>query len=133
MQSRKCRIRLYPQYENLLSLETFIRACPLLSEESRHRAVLIATEYFDNIISHSKCLNFLPVSIVVSSNAVIRLRLSYSSVNFNEMVSGHMTASPHFDIPSGRYRGLGLRMCRNLSRHIEYKKGLFRHHIIIKL
>jgi hypothetical protein len=40
---------------------------------------------------------------------------------------------PHYDHFSKRYRGLGLRMCRNLSSSITYKMGLLKSSIIIIL
>ncbi len=133
MQNRECQIKLRTDFENLPVLERFIKNCPLLSADQVPRAMLIATEYFDNIICHGRCLRYCPVSVKITADSVIRLQFQYRSSNFNEMIAGHQHTSPHYDIDSDRYRGLGLRMCHNLSSHIEYKKGLFKNYIIITL
>jgi hypothetical protein len=59
--------------------------------------------------------------------------IKYPTRNFSDMVRASQSTKPYFDPETGRYRGLGLLMCRNLSSSIEYKKGLFKSSVIIIL
>jgi Histidine kinase-, DNA gyrase B-, and HSP90-like ATPase. len=128
-----CRIHLAPDYANLLLLEDFIFGCPFLDESERNRAVLIVTEYFDNIISHSYSRFHCDIAISVHKDKQVRIVIRYYTHNFSEMLKAERVTLPHFDSKSDRYRGLGLRMCRNLASEIRYRKGLFKSFIIITL
>ncbi len=119
-------IRLAPEYSNIPVLESFIDNCRFLAPSARNRLTLIATEIFDNVVTHNRFPLRLPVSIAVCGDESIRMRISYATLNFFEMVRANRTTSPHFDRESGRYRGIGLRMCRNLAKSLRFRAGLFR-------
>jgi len=99
--------------------------------------MLVAVEFFDNIIAHSR--GFLiraargGIAVSVSKKNRVEITLRYRTTNFAEIIRANKTVLPHFDVASGRYRGLGLRMCRNLSSSIRFRQGLFNSSIIIIL
>lgn len=136
MNPTRCRISLAPEFENLPALERFIFECDFLSQTEKNRSVLIATEYFDNIVSHSKPASSGCVTIFLSKNAATGkalIQIRYATLNFREMIRASRTTKPHYDTSDRRYRGLGLRMCGNLARDIKYRKGLLKSSIIIIL
>lgn len=133
MNNRQCRIRLAPDYANLPVLESFVMNCPLLEGGETHRAMLVVTEYFDNIVMHGKGLSKGPVDISVRKNGRVRIALSYRTSNFGDVIAADASAKPYFDSVTRRYRGLGLRMCQNLSAGISYRQGLFKSFITIIL
>lgn len=127
-------LSLYPDLSNLVRLESFIRECSFLDGAEMNHALLVATEYFDNIARYSKYRVSRPVSIrVTKKDGVVIIAMKYATNNFLEMVRAADTTTPWLDAEVGRYRGLGLRMCRNLSSRIRYKKGLFKSSITIIL
>ncbi len=127
------QISLSPVYRNLPVLEDFIRSCSGMDDKTRDRATLIATEYFDNIICHSKSLFKGQVLFQIRKNNSYTLFIKYRTCNFSRMLNALDSTAPHFDRLSRRYRGLGLRMCSNLSSRTEYHKGLFTSSITIIL
>ena len=128
------RITLLSDLSNLIILERFISACSFLDERDMNRSTILATECFDNIVMHSVRGLCSTVSITVRKiKERITIRLKYSTKNFGKMLNALDTTNPHYDANSLRYRGLGLRMCRNLASDIRYKKGLFKSSIIIIL
>ena len=128
------RIKLLNDLSSLISLEDFIFGCTFLSENEMNRAKILATEFFDNIVMHS-VQGFCGKVIVrvLKAESLITIRLNYWTTNFGKMLNALDTTKPHYDGESLRYRGLGLRMCKNLASDIQYKKGLFKSSIIIIL
>jgi hypothetical protein len=126
-------IRLAPRLENLSILEQFIGQCRFLDSSLRCRAILVATEYFDNIIAHSRCCGCCKVYIALYQSRDTELVLRYRTRNFQEMVQASRVTQPYYDAASERYRGLGLLMCKNLSSSIVYKRGLLRSSVVIIL
>ncbi|HKL85589.1 MAG TPA: hypothetical protein VJ861_04600 [Treponemataceae bacterium] len=133
MTKRHCRIKLVPDFANLSVLEYFIYNNSCLSPHEKLRALLITTEYFDNIISHSKGTRPCKVSVLISVSKRKKIIMRYHTNNFSEMVTANRITEPYYDLESKRYRGLGLRMCRNLASSITFHKGLFKSSIIIIL
>jgi anti-sigma regulatory factor (Ser/Thr protein kinase) len=128
------RITLLTDLSNLITLERFISACSFIDEHDRNKSKILATEFFDNIVMHSVCGMCSTVSVTVEKiKKRITIRLKYSTKNFGTMLNALEHTNPHYDASSLRYRGLGLRMCRNLASDIRYKKGLFKSSIIIIL
>jgi len=131
------RISLSPDLSNLPVLEEFMARCEFLDPNERQRATLVSAEFFDNIAVHNRRLRFdaVPdgVDVSVSKKKRVTIRLRYRTANFAEIIRANRTVHPHFDVESGRYRGLGLRMCRNLSLSIRFRQGLFKSTIIIIL
>jgi anti-sigma regulatory factor (Ser/Thr protein kinase) len=133
VKTQRCSIRLAPRLENLQALERFVALCPFLDQLLRERATLVATEFFDNIVTHSRPRTRYPVSVTIERSSAARIVIRYCTMNFQKMIRGARSAHPHYDPSSARYRGLGLLMCRNLSSSIDYKKGLLRSSIVIIL
>ncbi len=131
---RPCRARVAPDFANLERLERFVLDCPLLEGGERNRALLVVTEFFDNIVMHGRCPPGSLVSVRISrgrggkaaNGGSVRILIAYRSPTFARMVASHETARPYFDGESRRYRGLGLLMCRNLTSDVSYRKGLFK-------
>jgi len=133
----RLRFSLKPDYTNLAVLEAFMLQCDFLGETERLRATLVASEFFDNIVIHSRDrrgdASRSRVVVCVSKRKRIQIRLSYRTANFSEIIRANRTVLPHFDTASRRYRGLGLRMCRNLSSSVSFRQGLLKSTIIIIL
>jgi hypothetical protein len=49
-----CHISLAPDFANLSALESFVESCSFLEKEERLRILLIATEYFQNIVAYNR-------------------------------------------------------------------------------
>jgi len=130
---QQCRIDLSADYASLVELEEFISSTCCLPDSVRSRALLIATEYFDNIVAHSRGSASCKVSVAVRPAEPPRIVIRYYTLNFRQMRRADRHTEPHYDFLSRRYRGLGLRMCRNLASSIEYRQGLFKSAIIITL
>jgi len=114
-------------------LESFINTCDFLPADAKNRLTLIATEIFDNIVSHNRFPFRNSVSVSVSVDGPVRMRIAYGTLSFGEMLRANRTVRPYFDRESGRYRGIGLRMCRNLASSVSFRKGLFRGAIVITI
>lgn len=127
------QLRLVPEYANIPVLESFINTCDFLTDDAKNRLTLIATEIFDNIVSHNRFPFSNVVKVSVAREGGTRLRIVYGTFNFGEMIRANRVVSPHFDRQSGRYRGIGLRMCRNLAVSVVFRRGLFRGAIIVTL
>lgn len=126
MERNRQTIRLAPEYSNIPVLESFIDSCGFLNPSAKNRLTLIATEIFDNVVTHNRFPFRRPVFIGVYADDIVRMRIRYSTLNFFEMLRANRTTTPHFDRESGRYRGIGLRMCRNLAKSLRFRAGLFR-------
>lgn len=126
-------LRLGPEYANIPVLESFINTCDFLPDDAKNRLTLIATEIFDNIVSHNRFPFKNTVLVSVYREGEIRLRIAYGTFNFKEMIRANQVVTPHFDRESGRYRGIGLRMCRNLASSVVFRRGLFQGVIIVTL
>jgi len=127
------KIHLTADFANLAVLDDFISACPFFDVTEKNRALLITTEIFDNIVTHSKGFKFVKVGITLKKTDTAEIHIKYLTRNFDKLIHAFAGTSPHFDTVYNRYRGLGLRMCENLSSTINYRKGLFKSSIIIIL
>ncbi len=133
MEAKVRQVRLLPEYANIPVLESFINTCDFLPQDAKNRLTLIATEIFDNIVTHNRFPFRKQVSLWVRADSCVRLRISYGTCNFGEMIRANRTVAPHFDRDSGRYRGIGLRMCRNLAATVRFRRGLCSGTILITL
>jgi hypothetical protein len=133
VRNQRSQIRLAPDFSNLPVLERFISGCTFLDAPERNKAILSTTEVFDNIVTHSRCFSSMRILVRIRKNGRVWILLRYFTCNFNQMIRANATTRPHFDRTSDRYRGLGLRMCRNLASSIHFRKGLFTGSIIIIL
>ncbi len=133
MSPAHCHISLAPDFANLSALESFVESCSFLEKEERLRILLIATEYFQNIVAYNRNPVRSAVDLRIVKDAAVSLIIRYATRNFSELQRAADATSPHYDRETMRYRGLGLRMCKNLAASIQYKKGLFKSSVIIIL
>lgn len=133
MDGRHCQIFLVPDFASLPQMEAFILQCPLLTGENVSRAMILVTEYFDNIVMHNRFPKRLPVSISITRKKDIVISLAYYSCNFASLIRSDRDAIPYYDPVTRRYRGIGLRMCHALAKSIRYRRGLLKKYIHIRL
>jgi anti-sigma regulatory factor (Ser/Thr protein kinase) len=130
---KQCRIRVPADRAQLVTLEGFISACPLLSGRERDKAIIVATECFDNIVTHGRCAPRSLVTVRVTSGDETVIDLAYAIKAFDRVVASHNPVRPYYDPETRRYRGLGLLRCKNLTKKRSYRKGLFKGRIRIIL
>ncbi len=94
---------------------------------------LAATEVFENILMHNRSLFHMPVVIRFFRNDTVRMSIRYFTTSLCSPGLPESQFTPYYDPKARRYRGIGLRMCSNLSRGIIFRKGLFKREIIIIL
>jgi len=125
--------KLAPVLANLPALEDFVRDCDFLSLQERDKALLVATEYFENIVSYNKCPVSRDITVRVEKGKRLSVVLSYATCNFAELIRSSKSIRPHYDADIQRYRGLGLLMCKNIAKSIRYRKGLLNSSVLIIL
>lgn len=126
------KIVLTPSSASILLLEHFILSKKFYSAIDQNKMLLIFTEIFENIIVHNK-FKFTTKVVIKVSVQKKRILFRYWSQNFYNLLYADGHTIPWFDTKLKRYRGLGLRMCRNMASQILYKKGLLRRTITIIL
>lgn len=104
----------------------------MLPKEDRLRLKIIATEIFENVLDHSRLHFFFPVKFTVwgvEKKILIKWHTcSVFPIKFHTLV-----ATPYYDKKTRRYRGLGLVMCSQLSKEINFRRGLFKRLVLIIL
>lgn len=133
MRGEKRQESLSPVLSNLPALEAFVRACEFLTAQERDKALLVSSEYFENIVSYSKCPVTRDITVSVEKGRRVAVVLSYATCNFGELVRSSRSIRPHYDADLRRYRGLGLLMCKNIAKSIKYRKGLLNSSVLIIL
>ncbi len=136
MTAQRRRFRVRVDAANIFLLEDFILSFPFSDSALAARTLLIATELFENITEHSKgfACPYRGVTVnLTNTGDKTEMRFSYATRNFSELTGAEKKARPYFDRAAGRYRGMGLLMCRKLSASMIYKKGLFKSTIMIIL
>lgn len=133
MAKKRYSIRLAHAPGSLLELERFSDECVALNPVQRMRIRIVLTEVFENILMHTRPLLGLPVRITCCSGKSVRVSVRFFCRACFICHSPKPVYKPYYDAASQRYRGLGLTMCKNLSRSISYRRGLFRRSIIIIL
>ena len=119
---------------DLSRIEPFIRSIGFLDRGERNRLVIVATEIFDNIITHSRPPPGSRVIVRVRKDSGLWLVFWFKSPDFARFAAAEGRDSrPYFDPESKRYRGLGLSMCRNLSQSIRFRHGERSDSIIIRI
>ena len=123
----------------ILDFEGFIDSVAFLSHDERNRLKLAGGEIFDNLIRHAPPLEGGSVVVRCSKRPGTRPLLAFY---FRSPVFADFAAcsscgrtedrttpdaedemAPFFDPLIGRWRGIGLRMCRNLSRSLLLRSG----------
>jgi hypothetical protein len=117
-------------------VEAFIGSIRFLEPEERNRLLIVATEILDNILAHSKPRPFSRVTARVrkGNDSGLSLVFWFRSPDFAAFAARAGGAvRPYYDPRSNRYRGLGLTMCRNLTRSIRLRHGGRVDSIIVRL
>ncbi len=138
MSKRSAAIVLRAEYAELSRLESFVDDFGILCDETRRRVKISAAELFDNIVAHGLHVRPPHVFLRLSAGREIRIILMYRATNFKELIdalkptvgvsnNGHKAI--RYDAASGRYRGLGLVMCRCLCERLEARAGLIANRI----
>ncbi|MEL3906842.1 MAG: hypothetical protein P1P65_07445 [Treponema sp.] len=110
------------RFNNIALIEDFIYTTQDIAHNKRIKALIIATEIFDNICEHAVLLDNTDVEITASHRFSPYLRFTYRSKNFKNLLQALKSTEPHFDDRAQRYRGFGLRMTKNLARKVKYRK-----------
>ena len=119
--------------KNIGFIEEFISASKGIPDNKRTKALIIATELFDNIAEHAVFAEHKKLRLSVSNIFFPRLCFSYRSTNFDNLLCALQRTKPHFDLDAKRYRGFGLLMTKNLARKVCYRRDQSRSCIIVYL
>jgi anti-sigma regulatory factor (Ser/Thr protein kinase) len=133
LKNKHIRIQLALSAASILRLEDFVDNHTGLARKERMRLKIAATEVFENILMHNRSLFNIPVLIRFYGDDTARLSIRYFSTHICSPGLPDCRCTPYYDPKTRRYRGLGLRMCSNLTRSIVFRKGLFKREIIIIL
>ncbi|MCX8029259.1 MAG: hypothetical protein N2712_04600 [Brevinematales bacterium] len=104
--------------ESIYSISDIINHIKL-KPKTRRRVTIVLTEIFENINHHSSAKN-IKLSIRKRSNRVSIL-LIFNTKNFEVLIQKIKNPRIYFSNHDKRYRGLGVRMCHNISSSIMYK------------
>lgn len=136
----------------ILDFEEFIDSAAFLSHDERNRLKLAGGEIFDNLIRHAPPLEGGSVAVRCARRPGARpvLAFYFRSPAFADFAASSSCGrtedggapeaeaagpgdlaktededemAPFFDPLIGRWRGIGLRMCRNLSRSLLLRSG----------
>ncbi len=119
--------------KNIGFIEEFISTSKGIPDNKRTKALIIATELFDNIAEHAVFAEHKKLRLSVSNIFFPRLCFSYCSTNFDNLLCAVRKAKPYFDSNTKRYRGFGLVMTKNLARKVKYEQYSGRSYIIVYL
>ncbi len=123
----KASVALEARPESILAFEDFVSGLGFLSPLERDRLMLAGGEIFDNIVKHS-----FPVE---RRHIVARVKRGNDSLLLGFYFRAHSFAAfaaedarsespePLYDPAHRRWRGIGLVMCRNLSRRLVFRPG----------
>ena len=127
------KLILKPEFKNIYYIENLIRTSLNIPDDKRNKALIIATELFDNIGEHSSGPADNYIVMTISHRQRTRMAFSYETTNFQDLIEGVRRSRPHYDPKAGRYRGMGLRMTRYLASHLVYQESSPMSAIIIYL
>lgn len=111
---------LNPNLENIITIESFILAHEYLNEEEKNKLLIISSEIFENIVHHAKNTGN-KIYLRVYKNRKSSLIFWFKSTNFDLLISNINKTKIYYDNKERRYRGMGVRMCYNLSECIHYR------------
>jgi hypothetical protein len=112
---------------SVLDFEAFVEGNDFLSREERDRIKLAGSEILDNIVKHASPVLLCRIHARVARRGkTVLLGFYFQAPNFAAFAVGgdfQAPAEPLFDPERRRWRGMGLVMCRNLSRKISFRPG----------
>jgi hypothetical protein len=124
---------LSPDREGVFAFEAFIEGLSFLSPLEANAMKLAGGELFDNLIRHASPLEGNAVRLrAAKRGSGPYLAFFFKSSKFEPYALAHAVAreggqnpveEPFFDPAIGRWRGIGLLMCRNLSSGLYLRSG----------
>jgi hypothetical protein len=124
---------LSPDREGVFAFEAFVEGLPFLSPREAASMKLAGGELFDNLIRHASPLEGNRVRLrAAKRRSGPCLAFFFKSPKFGRYALEHRAAEadgkgaleePFFDPLIGRWRGIGLLMCRNLSSGLYLRSG----------
>ncbi len=131
-------VLLRAEYAELIRLERFIDKIPWLESSGKFRAIIVASELFDNIVSHGRHVWMDRVVLKISSGPILRIYYRSSNLDdFKKALANQYeqknlkTKKLHYNEQSKRYTGLGLGMIARLGSRVHIQEGLFWHRISV--
>ena len=122
-----CRLASRPGPEVFDAYDSFIRSVPFLNSRQASALIVSGDEILDNLLTHGEIGQRGVVVLVRKRHSTLTLGFFVESHReFTEFVScleRSLHYEPRFDAVSGRWRGLGLSMCRNIASSIYYRPG----------
>jgi len=108
----------------IFAFETFVEGLDFLSSGERNRMRLAGGEIFDNLIRHASPLEDEAMTVrAAKRNGQLYLFFFFKASFFAAYASRCGDFQPIYDRGSKRWSGMGLRMCRNLSRSLRMRAG----------
>lgn len=113
----------------VFAFERFVDGLGFAAVGERHRLKLAGSEIFDNIMHHATPLEDGAVIVrAARRGGSLFLAFYFKSLTFAAYAAscadeGADSEGPTFDRERRRWRGIGLRMCRNLARSVRFRSG----------
>lgn len=127
-------VYLAPSLSNLLQIETLINESEFITDKClKATALIVSTEIFCNIVEHGNVPESTCVDVHIIKDDLLKIKFVYETPNFDKLLKKAKELKPYYDEKSKRYRGLGMIMLKNLSKNIDYKKGISKSAIIVTL
>jgi len=130
----RCRIR--SGLEAFDVYDGFIRSLHFLTEREACALIVAGDEVLDNLRTHGEIGREGVIVLVRKRPVGLTLAFFVEShqafAAFAESLEREGVAPPRFDALEGRWRGLGLSMCRNLARSLCYRPGAFIDRIFLR-
>ena len=109
---------------SILDFEDFVESLDFLSRRDRDRLQLAGGEILDNIVKHASPISLRRIDArAARRGASILLGFYFRSPGFAAFAAGCVDFEPFYDPAHRRWRGIGLHMCRNLTRKLSFRPG----------
>lgn len=126
-------ISLAVEREGIFAFEAFLDSIDFASEAERSRLKLAGSEIFDNLVKHASPLaGGLATVRVARRSGILYLIFGFKSPTFGDYATRCFDYEPIFDHRARRWRGMGLRMTRNLSSDLRFRAGSMLDRVIIR-
>ena len=121
---REASLELGAEPSSVLELERFVEGLGFLAARERDRMKLAGDEILDNLVKHAAPIEGGRILARAARRGDgIFLGFYFRSARFADFASSCGDPEPLFDPEWRRWRGIGLRMCRNLCRGICMRSG----------
>ncbi|HUX40619.1 MAG TPA: hypothetical protein VMV83_05570 [Rectinemataceae bacterium] len=126
-------ISLAVEREGIFAFEAFLDSIDFASEAERSRLKLAGSEIFDNLVKHASPLaGGMATLRVARRGGILYLIFGFKSPTFGDYATRCYDYEPIFDHRARRWRGMGLRMTRNLSSDLRFRAGSMLDRVIIR-